>query len=151
MRFALEPYSEKLVQDMRPMWDDHNAEVFEEPIPPDPNLRMYSDAQKQGTLRIFTARIGRGGLSLLVGYQVFFVMKHPHRQYSLEACQDILYLDPEVRQGLVGVKFLKWCDAQLVAEGVKMIAHQIRAKKNFGKIFERMGYQLTEMTYARRV
>jgi hypothetical protein len=151
VKFGLEPYSEKLVQEMRPMWDAYQEEVFGEEFVPDPNLTMYSQSQKNATLRIFTARVGSKWESTLVGFQVVFVMNHPHRKYSLEACQDILYLDPEVRKGLVGLKFLKWCDRELIREGVKKITHQCRAHKNLGRIFERMGYTLTEYSYARRI
>jgi len=154
MRFALEPYSEELVREMRPLWEEHHDEIPQLDMPLDPDLETYDLMQKSGTLRIFTARLGGAADawdSMLVGYQIFFVMNHPHRRYSLEATQDILYLEPEVRKGIVGVKFIRWCDEQLKAEGVKTIFHQISAKNDFGKIFTRMGYELMDLTYARRV
>lgn len=145
MKFGLEPYSEKLIQEMRLMWDEHNYEVKNESRP-DPDLTIYSTAQKNGTLRLFTARVA----DMLVGYQVFFVMRHPHRKYSKEACQDVLYLDPEVRKGMVGIKFIKWCDGHLEREGVKKITHQISARRDISVLFKRLGYELEDMTFSRR-
>src|SRR5579863_4926025 len=121
LKFALEPYSEKLVQEMRPLWAQHDEEIPQLRMSLDPNLSMYTSAARAGTMRIYTARIA----DLIVGYQVFFVMKHPHRQYSLEANQDILWLDPELRKGFVGIKFMKWADELLRREGVMVIHRQI--------------------------
>lgn len=147
MRFALEPYSEKLVQEMRPLWDMHHEEVPQLGMKIDPDLTAYSTMQKVGALRIYTARVG----PMLVGYQIFYVLRHPHRKYSLEANQDILFLETDVRMGMAGTKFIVWCDKELIKEGVKVIFHQISAKNDLGNIFRRMGYELLDLTYARRI
>ena len=148
MRLALEPYSDRLVQEMRPMWHDHAREVGYSPSEVDPSLTIYSQAQKNGNLRIYTARFGAGWESTLVGYQVFFVMRHPHRNCK-EANQDLLYVDPEVRKGFVALKFMRWCDEQLRNEGVTFVYRQIRAKRNFAPVLKRMGYELTDLTFGR--
>jgi hypothetical protein len=151
MRFALEPYSEKLVQEMRPLWDAHHDEVPQLRLPIDPDLALYSQMAKNGVLRIFTARVGADWESTLVGYQVFGVMRHPHRRYSLEANGDLLYLDPEVRKGMVAMKFLKYCDTELAKEGVKVIHHQFSVEKNLTPLFRRLGYEIMDLTMARKV
>ena len=152
MRFALEPYSEKLVQEMRPLWDQHFKEISANlDIPLDPDLGVYSRCQTNGTLRIFTARLGSGWESTLVGYNVFFVAMNPHYKSSKQANQDILFLDEELRKGLVGYKFLKWCDLQLKNEKVQVIYHHIKAVHDFGHILERMGYKLTDLIYSKRM
>lgn len=151
MRFAIEPYSEKLVQEMRPLWDLHNAEIPQLGLAIDPDIRVYAQSAKAGALRIYTARFGSGWQSTLVGYQVFFVMRHPHRAYNLEANQDMIWLDPEVRKGMVGTKFIRWADGALRDEGVKVIHRQISAQKDFGYLLERRGYRLMDLTYAKVV
>ena len=91
LRFGIEPYSEKLIQEMRPLWDAHYEEISaNHDIPLDPNLTMYSNCDKNGTLRIFTARIGAGWESTLVGYNIFLVGPNPHYQTSRQANQDIV-------------------------------------------------------------
>lgn len=153
MRFAREPFSAQLIAEMLPLWDAHHKEIPQLGFPPDPDLAIYKQMAEKGVLRIFTARLGGAANvagSIVVGYQVFFVMRHPHRRYSVEASQDILYLDPDVRKGLTGVKFIRWCDDQLIKEGVKAIFHQISARNDFGKIFERMGYELMDLSYAKK-
>lgn len=151
MRFALEPYSERLVQEMWPLWDEHNREIPQLGLPIDPDLQVYAQSARSGAMRIYTARVGSGWESTLVGYQVFFVMKHPHRKYNLEASQDMIWLDPEVRKGMVGAKFIRWADGALRDEGIKAIHRQISAQKDFGHLLERSGYVLMDLTYARIV
>lgn len=152
MKFAREPYSEKLVQEMRPLWDEHFREIsMNQDIPLDPDLGAYSRMDKSGVLRIFTARVGAGWESTLVGYNVFIVATNPHYKGSLQANQDILFLDPEVRKGLVGYKFLKWCDNELRKEKVQVVYHHIKADHNFGAMLERMGYRQTDLIYSKRL
>lgn len=145
MYFACELYSEKLIQEMRPLWDDHHEEVPQMGLMIDPDLALYSRMAKNGVLRIYTARVA----DMLVGYQVFGVMPHPHRRYSLEANGDLLYLDPEVRKGIVALKFLKWCDAQLAKEGVRVVHHQFSVAKDLTPLFRRLGYTAMDITMAR--
>lgn len=147
MKFAIEPYSAQLIAEMRPLWDAHHEEVPQLGLPLDPDFNIYKNMADNNVLRIFTARIAE----LIVGYQIFFVMRHPHRKYSFEANSDILYLDPEVRKGFVGLKFLRWCDLQLIKEGVKVIHHQVSLQKDLGALFLRMGYQAMDVTFARKV
>ena len=152
LRFGIEPYSEKLIQEMRPLWDAHYEEISaNHDIPLDPNLTMYSNCDKNGTLRIFTARIGAGWESTLVGYNIFLVGPNPHYQTSRQANQDIVFFDQDVRKGLAAYKFFKWCDRQLKADGVQVVYHHIKAAHNFGKMLERQGYKLVDLIYSKRL
>lgn len=147
MKFQREEYSANLVSDMRPLLIEHNREVPQLGLPIDPDFSIYKTMNESKALRIFTARVA----DLLVGYQVYFVGYHPHRRGSLEATQDVLYLEPEVRQGYVGLKFIKFCDTELCKENIRVIHHPIAAEKDFGKILERMGYTLTDLVYSRKL
>lgn len=147
MRFQREEYTTALMDEMGPLLEDHNRENTQLDVPLDPDFEAYQRIHASGCLRIYTARLS----NILVGYQVFIVSNHPHRRTSLEATQDSLYLDPEVRQGMAGVKFIKFCDAELEKENVRVIHHPIDAAHNFGRIFERMGYQLMDLTFSRKV
>jgi len=60
-----------------------------------PNVGVYEASDKSGALRIFTAR----QVELLVGYQIFFVCSHPHTMQSIQAVQDILFIDKPFVEG----------------------------------------------------
>jgi hypothetical protein len=147
MNFAREPYSLGLITDMIPLWHRHQQESAAYPdIKLNPNLTIYQNSDVAGTLRVFTARHA----GKLVGYQVFFVVKHPHSQQSLQANQDIVYMEPEVRRGLNGYRFIKWCSDQLLAEGCEVVYQHINAKRSLGRLLERMGYELVDLVYGRK-
>lgn len=148
MTFAREIFSEALVEEMKPLWEKHHQETAAYmDIPLDPNVAVYGDAETRGTLRIYTARQGRK----LVGYQIFFIMLHPHCISSLQAVQDILFIDKGFRLGLVGYKFIRWCGEELKKEGVQVIFQHISAAHDFGRMLLRMGYQHVDSVYGRRL
>ena len=149
LTFALEPYSDSLLKEMAPLFVAHHRENPQLGLPMDPDFAMYKSMADKNMLRIYTARIGSEDESLLMGYQVFGVMKHPHRRYSTEAIQQLLYLEPDCRKGWTAIRFLRYCWSELEAEGIRVIHQQISARNDFGKIFERYGFILTDLTYAR--
>lgn len=100
-----------------------------------------------GNLRVYSARSGEK--NLLVGYAVFFVRHNMHYADSLQATQDILFVQKEFRGR--GGEFIAWCDYQLKKEGVQAVYQHVKAKHNFGKLLERMGYELVDLIYTKRL
>ena len=115
-------------------------------IPLDPDFDSYTKTEDAGFLRCYTARRAS---SQLVGYAVFFVRPNPHYKTSIQASQDILFIDSNHRG--MGGRFIKWCDEQLRLENVQVVYHHIKAQHNFGKLLERFGYELVDLIYARRM
>lgn len=133
---------------MYPLWQQHHDEVAAyKDIPLNPNLDLYKATDKMETLRIFTVRENQK----LMGYQVFFVSGHPHSMQSIQAVQDILYIDPSIRKGLTGYKFIKWCIETLKKEQIECIFQHINAQKDFGKMLIRMGFEHVDQVYGLRV
>lgn len=145
--FSQENYSDKLVQEMMPLWAAHHAEIPQLKTPLEPDLRVYQAIESNGGLRVFTVRHAES----LVGYQVFFVAADHHSKNQVQAVQDILYLAPEYRGTWHGYKFIQWCDARLGEEGVNVSVKRIDSQHDFGRMLERMGYTLVDLTYARRL
>lgn len=147
MNFSRELYSPELLDEMWPLWKSHDAEV---PgigkMPLDPDLTVYERMAEAGMLRIFTVRDEMGRLH---GYQVMMVSAHPHSRNSLQAVQDILYICPEARKGLLGYQFVRWCADRLKDEGVKVVYQYISANNNFSPLMKRAGYKLTDLAFAR--
>ncbi len=147
--FAREEYSESLAAELFPLNQSHNDEVFPfTDIKLEPDYEQYGIFEKTGMLRIFTVR---SGLQLF-GYAFFFVTKSAHYKNSIQACEDMLYLSPEVRKGFTAARFIKWCDTQLKNEGVQVVYQNVtHYGKNFGMVLERIGYVPFETLYARRL
>jgi len=98
---------------------------------------------------VFTARDDEK----LMGYNVFFVANNAHYKDSLQATQDILYLAPEYRGKMTGVRFIRWCDNELEDLGVEVVYQHVKARPelNFGPMLERIGYELVDLIYTKRL
>lgn len=111
-----------------------------------PDRDCYFAAEEAGHLRCFTARKE----TKLIGYAVYFVRHSLHYQQSLQAVQDVLFLDPRER-GSAGARFIAWCDRKLRDDGVQLVWQHMKAAHSFGPMLERMGYELIDLVYARRL
>jgi GNAT superfamily N-acetyltransferase len=134
-------------EEIRPLIFAHYKEIAHfQDIPLDPDFDLYSAVDKSGHLRIFTAREDDGHL---IGYAVFFVRANIHYKSSIQAVQDIIYVDKE-RRGF-GHKFILWCDGQLRDEGVQAVYHHVKNEHNFGPMLERLGYKLVDLIFTKRL
>ena len=148
MNFAQEPYSETLTNEMMPLWQKHYDEIaLYKDIPLSPDLRIYQGADERGSLRIFTARVDNN----LLGYQIFFVNPNAHYKTSLQAVQDILFLDSSMRAGLNGYRFIRWCDEQLKTMGIQVVFQHVKKSHDFGPLLMRLGYMPHDTIYSRRL
>lgn len=143
--FAVEPL-EKVQEQIFPLLQMHYKEIsaFQD-IPLDPDWDRYKKMEELGILVIFTAREE----GELIGYNVFFVNTNGHYKGSLQANQDVVFINPKKRG--FGKLFLNWCDEQLKTLGVQVCYHHIKAKHNFGAMLESLGYELVDLIYARRL
>lgn len=146
MKFKRE-FVQDVIEEIKPLIRKHFAEIalFQD-IPLDPNYEAYALVEKVGALRIFTARSDEGELQ---GYAFFFVRQHIHSKNSIQATQDLLFIDPNHRGA--GLKFIRFCEGELKQEGVDVIYQTVTTRCNFELMLVRLGYELTEKIYTRRV
>jgi GNAT superfamily N-acetyltransferase len=134
--------------DALPMLEAHRIEISDNDVPLDVNVKAYQQSEKLGLLRIYTARNDRG----MVGYAAMFIHRGLHNQDNLQAAQDIFYVDPEWRGGMVGTRLLKFVEDQLRREGVQIVYQTVKIKHPMlGQLLERSGYTATETVYQRRL
>lgn len=149
LEFLAEPLTDELWKEAMPLLVNHWREIAHyQDIMLDPDIEVYRRMFETGMLRVFTAR--HEGNHKLHGYAVFFVRPNPHYRGSIQAVQDVLYIDPESR-GSTGYRFIKWCDDKLAAERVQAVYHHVKTAHNFGKMLERIGYEQVDLIYARRL
>jgi hypothetical protein len=148
--FAREPMTMDLWDEALPLLHQHWVEIAHyTDIPLEPDIEKYMAMAKAGTLRVYTAR-DRDDEELLVGYALFFVANNAHYKSSVQAVQDVIYVDTHAR-GLTGARFIKYCDMRLALEGIQVVYHHVKAAHNFGKMLERMDYKLVDLIYAKRL
>lgn len=107
----------------------------------DPDWARYDAMEQAGNLIAYTAR----DEGKLVGYSVFFVNYHIHYNSTLVGQNDVLYLLPEYRKGMTGIRLIKYSIAQLEARGVDKIHWHVKFDHDFRVILERLGFVSEEV------
>lgn len=86
----------------------------------------------------------------LIGYAGFFVSPHMQYQDTVVAINDVLFLHPAYRKGVCGMKFIRFCDAE-IAKHAEKIVWSVKTRIDYSAILRRLGYReeeivLTKMT-----
>lgn len=135
-----------VIDEAMPLIEKHYNEIAHfKDIPLDPDIELYKKVEDAGVFHVFTARMD----GILVGYAAYFVKPNPHYKTSVQAVQDVLYVDPDHRG--FGKKFIDWIDLHLSSMGVQATYQHTKAAYNFGPLLERLGYVLVDHIYVRRL
>ncbi len=137
-------------RDGLPLLEKHKDEISHfRDIPLEIDCDRYLALEEADALRIYTIR-GEG--RQILGYSVFIVGFNPHYQWSLQANEDVLYVDPQFRKGRLGIELIKQSEAALKEEGVEVVYHHVKlAHPALGVLLERQGYQAIETIYTKRL
>lgn len=150
MQFDREAMTHALYEEMTPLLMKHYEEVAHfKDIPLDPDIDFYVKLEEGGYLRTYVARDEEDGK--IIGYSVFILRRNPHYKGSLQASQDVIFIDPK-RRGF-GKEFILWCDDQLKKEGADVSYHHVKVKPelDFSPLLRKLGYQYIDAIYGRRL
>jgi GNAT superfamily N-acetyltransferase len=146
--FAREPISQEFLDSLVPLLiKNFNETAYFKDLKLMPDLGIYHTLEKAGILRIYTARSD----GKLAGYSIFSVCGHSHYMTSIVAKEEVLFIDPAYRRGMLGDRMIKFCDDQLTAEGVHVIYHTVTVLRDWSPLLLRNGYELCDKTYAKKV
>lgn len=130
-----------------PLFQKHWLEIAHfDDIPLNPDTEQYFKIDALDLLHVYVAR---DEASKLIGYAVYFVTPHLHFKQSLHATQDVLFIDKEHRG--FGMRFIRWCDEQLRAAGVQVVANAVSEANDYSLVLRRMGYKRSDQMYVRRL
>ena len=148
VKFAEEVLTDELIEELKPLIESHDNELSHyKDIKLKPDFEAYKTAYKIGLIRFYTARKLVG--DKLLGYNLFWLRANAHYSDSLQAVQDVVYIDKSERG--FGNNFIKWCDSELKKIGVEVVYQHMKAAHSFGPMLERMGYELVDLVYAKRL
>lgn len=148
--YAREEYSAALVDEFTPLLEQHWREVAHYiDLPMSPQWNRYALLAQAGVMRVYTARIdGR-----LVGYSVHIV--NPSMHYSvLTASEDILFVLPEHRGTLIGLRLIAFADDELQAEGVVLSMRHVKFREalDYSRMLTtRLHYERIDQILGRRL
>lgn len=145
-KIAVESYAD-VIGEIKPLLEMHWQEIatYRDHIPLDPDYARYQAAEAAGNLLILTAR-HRG---VLVGYSIFFMLAHPHYKSTLFAMNDIIFLHPDLRGGMLGPRLIKASEEEVRSRGAMKISWHIKPSHDFSPLLKRMGYALDEINMAK--
>lgn len=134
------------LDEAKPLLYAHYKEIAHyQDIEFNPDYEMYLKMDEAGIIKSYSVREN----GVMIGYAVFFIKRNLHYKKSIQAQQDIVFIKSDKRG--CGLFFIKWCDEQLKREGIQVVYHHIKAAHNFGKALERIGYELQDLIYSKRL
>ena len=138
----------ELWDEIMPLLEQHFWEISaNHDIPLNPNVQAYNQMEANGNFKIYTARDN----GELVGYAAYFLAPNMHYMDSFQAQQDVLFLKADRRKGMTGIRLIKYADKMLAEHGCQMVCHHVKVKNDFGLILKRLGYNLVETIWSKRL
>jgi hypothetical protein len=139
LEFRNEKFDDALIEELKPLIERHYQEVaaHRQHVPLDPDWARFKKVAELDAMLFVGARDeGR-----LVGYSLFIISHMMHYMSTKSAMNDVVFLAPEYRQGMAGIKLMKFCETELARLGVKKVLWSVKVVKDFRKILYRMKYQ----------
>jgi hypothetical protein len=142
--FQVEPLH-PFVDEAKELFEKHYHEIAErtDVIKLDPDYAKYDDLANKNMLEVHTIRND----GKLVGYSLWFISQHIHYKNSLTVNSDILFISPEFRQGITGVKFIKWSTEKIKERNPQRIMFHVKDAVDYSPILKRMGAKHFESIY----
>lgn len=146
MKFAHENLA-NVKEDILPLIEEHWKEIAlnKDVIKLNPDWDAYAAYDYIGALRVYTARQD----GQLMGYFVVLVSKSLHYKDHTFANNDIIFLRKQAREGMTGVKLIKYAVSCLEKEGVSKILINTKIHQPFDVILERLGFNCIERIYSK--
>lgn len=144
--YTLEPWA-TYYRDCQALWPEHWDEIAvqKDRMPMRPDVATYEALDRAGRLQIIAARDeGR-----MVGYIVSVIRPHMHYADVLAGYEDAYFLTKSHRKGMTGVKLIKEAIRHMQAVGVQKAFFMTKTALNMGPIFERLGFENTDLVYSK--
>lgn len=101
-----------------------------------PIWARYLSLEAEGKFIMITARID----GELVGYSGFFLDQHIHYEDLRVAANDVLFLRKDLRQGITGIRLIKYSEGIMRDLGANKITWHVKYSNDIRPILHRMGY-----------
>lgn len=139
-----------VIDEVRPLLEAHYEALTlnKDRVKLDPMWERYAALEAAGAFVVFTARDEAGKL---VGYSAFFIQHHLHYAALKTAINDVLWLAPEQRRGVAGIRLIRYCEQQLMALGVDKLTWHIKFSLDWRPILNRMGYVDEEVVVSKYI
>lgn len=147
IKYQQEFFSNIPAEEFSGLIQEHWQEVAtnKDKIPLDPDYDRYISLEEADALKVFTVRDG----GTLVGYFAVFVFPHIHYQQTVYAQNDVIYLTPDYRKGMVASRLIRFAEDCLKEDGVDVLMINTKVSHDFSPLLERLKYKLTDKVYGK--
>ena len=134
-------------EEMEPLTIIHWLELAndQEDISLDFDWELYESLQALGKLLFVTVRDD----GKLVGYNASLITNHMHYKTILHGMTDFYWIHPNWRRGYIGIKFMKFVEAEMKKLGVKKIVTGCKDKHDTSTLLRRLGYKLSDRIFTK--
>lgn len=129
-----------------------HAEEVPSGLPLDVDWPQYRKLERAGVYRV----IGAFAKGRLVGYNAFFVQATLQHRSTVQAVNDVLYLEPEHRRGALGIRLITEAEPLLIGLGARRVAYASHPDLNrssttakVAALLTRLGYDVVETAHAK--
>lgn len=112
-----------------------------------PDYDAYFAAEKAEKTLIIGAFSGE----TLIGYSVNFVIKNLHYSDLIMCQNDLLYLDPEYRKGITGIRLLRETEKRAKALGANFVAWHAKPDTVLDQVLTRLKYKVQDIIYTKEI
>jgi len=124
------------------MWSDMSRDQSLPPMEVD--YDNYVRLEGLGVLRTFTVR----WQGELVGAMVFFVAPNMHHRSSLWATCDVVWIRPDMRKPMVGMRLVRYAEITFEHDGVNVLRMGTKIKHPaLGRLLEYLGWTPVEVSW----
>ena len=106
-----------------------------------PMWPRYAALEAADAFVVFTAREE----GKLIGYSAFFVNRHLHYEDTVLASNDVLFLHPDHRLGMTGIRLIKFSEKELSTVGAHKVTWHAKHNTHLIPILTRLGYKNEEV------
>ena len=145
MKFAVEPLTDDLISELRPLWDEQYEELsnVKGVIRLNPDIEQLKMLDDVGTLVIITVR----SEEKLIGYLFWLIFSHLHFTGVLHAIADLYHVTKAERGSGIGRNLFEYAINVCKERGVKRVLMGEKTEHNHSRLIESFGFEKTEQFY----
>lgn len=142
--FAVEDFA-TVYPEAAPLMEQHWQEIAKNKdlLTLNPDHEKY--LKLSNCLLLITARCS----TELVGYFLWILLQHPHYKHVSVAEEDLHFLAPECRRGIVGYSFVKAACAAAFARGAQVLVMREKIGHEHAALMKRLKFVPTDIVYTR--
>jgi GNAT superfamily N-acetyltransferase len=100
---------------------------------------------------MFKVVVARTDDEELIGYMTFIIGANPHRKGKLIANQDAIFVHPDHRKSMLGIKLMKVSEKIVKERGCVGMIVASKTRNDISKLYERLGFNSYEYTFYKEI